>query len=160
KMDQAWAYLGRAYQATKQLDEGLKAQQRAVALKPKSWRTHVQLGQFYRRNQDYAGAEKEVRLALARKSTSPTAWLDLRGVLLCEDQTLAALTALETGVKYDPTAGTYSNLGTTYYHFHEYAKAADRYSQAARLEPDNPLYAGNLGDAYRMMGDTTRADSA
>jgi serine/threonine protein kinase len=159
RMDQAWAYLGRAEQQLKQKEDGLKALQRAVALNPKSWRTHVQLGQFYKRNQDYPNAEHEFQIALEYKPTSPTAWLNLGGALLLENKTLEALTALETGVKYDPTSGTYSNLGTTYYYLKDYAKAADRYTQASQLEPDNPTYAGNLGDALRMEGDSTRADS-
>jgi serine/threonine protein kinase len=160
EMDQAWAYLGRAYQAANQKDEGLKALERAVALNPKDWRTHLQLGQFHKRNQEYAEAEKEFRLAQSYKPTSPTAWLNLGGVLLLENKTLEALTALETGVKYDPTAATYSNLGTTYYYFHDYAKAADRYAEASRLAPDNPTFTANLGDALRMMGESARADSA
>jgi tetratricopeptide (TPR) repeat protein len=159
-MDQAWAYLGRAEQQLKQKDDGLKALQTAVALNPKSWRTHLQLGQFYKRNQDYVDAEHEFLIAHNDKPTSPTAWLNLGGVLLLENNTLEALTALETGAKYDPTPGTYSNLGTTYYYLKDYAKAADRYAEASRLEPDNPTYAGNLGDALRMEGDSTRADSA
>jgi serine/threonine protein kinase/cytochrome c-type biogenesis protein CcmH/NrfG len=160
KVDQEWALLGRAYQQTKQKDEGLKALQRAVALSPKSWRTHLQLGQYHKRNQDYANAEREFRIAQKYKPKSPTAWLNLGGVLLLENQTLEALTALETGVKYDPTAATYSNLGTAYYHLKNYPMAADRYAEACRLEPDNPTYAANLGDALRMMGKSASADSA
>lgn len=160
KMDQAWAYLGRAYQATNQKDEGLRALQRAVQLNPKDWRTHVQMGQFHKRNHDYAEAEKEFRLAQGYKPTSPTAWTNLGGTLLLENKTLEAVTALETGVKYDPTAATYSNLGTVYFYLHDYAKAADRYAEASRLAPDNPIFVGNLGDALRMQVESARADSA
>jgi hypothetical protein len=38
-----------------------------------NWRTHLQLGQFHRRNQDYAEAEKEFVSRSATDPTSPTA---------------------------------------------------------------------------------------
>jgi len=160
KMSQAWALLGRAYQASGDKEKGLAALQRAVALDPNNWRPYVQLGQYYKRIQDYAEAEHEFREAVVRKQTSPTAWMNLGGVLLLQDKTLEALTALETGTKYDPTPGTYSNLGSTYYYTQDYAKAADRYRQAAELDPLNPIYPGNLGDACRMLGEKEEADSA
>jgi tetratricopeptide (TPR) repeat protein len=160
KMSQGWALLGRAHQATGDKEKGLAALQRAIALDPNNWRPYVQLGQFYKRTQDYAAAERSFHQALARKQTSPTAWMNLGGVLLLQGKTLEALTALETGTRYDPAPGTYSNLGSTYYYSGDYAKAADRYRQAAELDPLNPTYPGNLGDACRMLGERTEADSA
>jgi len=66
-----------------------------------------------------------------------------------KNQYAEAANLLQKALELDPNAATWTNLGTSRFfqgHFRDAVKAMER---ATELEPNNYLYWGNLGDAYR-----------
>src|SRR5262249_48963792 len=57
---------------------------------------------------------------------------------------------MEKSITVKPTAEAYSNIGEFYFYQGKYADAANFYRKAAELQPNNYLFWGNLGDAYRF----------
>jgi Flp pilus assembly protein TadD len=58
-----------------------------------------------------------------------------------------------------PDAGTYSNLGTTYFFLKRNDEAIKMFEKAAQLAPKDETIVGNLADAYRAAGRTTEANA-
>ena len=71
-----------------------------------------------------------------------------------------AESALSRSIAILPFRDSYSNLGTTLYFGGKYAQAADAYRKAIDFAPLDPTLWGNLGDAYQMERDKTKAKIA
>jgi len=158
--DAAWAILGRAYRSLGKYELGVDALHKAIAVNPRSFRHHVELGAYLQKFEEYVEAEKEFKTALAMKKDSPTAWVNLGASYLLQDKPREAIPALTNALRYEPRAATFSNLGTAYYYVGDYEKSAQSYREAAARDLADPVYPGNLGDAYRMLGRKAEADSA
>jgi len=68
--------------------------------------------------------------------------------------------SLERSIAIAPTARACSNLGTLYYEMGQFDLAAERFRQAADLQPNNAQIARNMGDAYARLGRDAEARAA
>jgi tetratricopeptide (TPR) repeat protein len=57
----------------------------------------------------------------------------------------------------NPSAGTYSNIGTIRFWARDYQQAADAYDHAISLSPNQPDLYANLGDAQQKLGQRAKA---
>jgi len=77
-----------------------------------------------------------------------TGYYNLGGVRTLQGRYAEAIPLLQRSLEIRKTADATSNLGTAYFQLHRYADAAVAYEQSTRLDPQNYVLWGNLGDAY------------
>ncbi|HET8819675.1 MAG TPA: tetratricopeptide repeat protein [Xanthomonadaceae bacterium] len=143
------AYLGiaRAHGATGRDQLALEYFERARRLMPRDGNIHYAIGYQHYLSGRYPQAIASFRQAVEMRPDDARAWNALGGALLADSQPDQAATAFERSIELSPSLGALSNLGTLQYNAGRYAQAAALYRRAAKLDPDNAIIWGNLGDA-------------
>jgi tetratricopeptide (TPR) repeat protein len=54
---------------------------------------------------------------------------------------------------------TYSNLGTAFFFLKRYAEAVPMFEKAVEMNQDDPMFMGNLADAYRWYNQIDKANA-
>ena len=138
----------------------ISAYQIATSVNPFYWKNHNALGSAYFRLGDNAKASNEFQTIVEIASDSPMGYEGLGVVYMRKGKWGEAVTQFEKALALAPDAPTYSNLGTSYFFLRRYADAVDMYEKAVqRTSGDEQLW-GNLGDSYRWMGQSEKAQSA
>src|SRR5262249_5944364 len=63
-------------------------------------------------------------------------------------------------IEINPTAASYSNVGTIHYDRGEFREAVSAYEQSVARDPGSAIMRRNLGDAYEALGDTQKTRDA
>ncbi len=102
---------------------------------------------------DLAGAEKELKAALAEDAYFGPAHSNLGAVYLRQNQFYTAALEFQYAAKLMPKRSEpLNNLGMLYEKVGKYADAAKAYEDALRLEPENVDIEGNLARLYVRQG--------
>jgi len=142
--------LADTYESRSLFKEAEQVYKNAIALRPKDWMSHNDLGVFYyNRLHRYEDAERSFRAVTELTPDNPMAFRNLGSTYLKLGRYEEAFAALQKSVTLDPNAGAYSNLGMGYYLKGRYAEAAAMLEKATQLTPDNESYWGNLGHVRR-----------
>ncbi|MBO9716705.1 MAG: tetratricopeptide repeat protein [Pseudoxanthomonas sp.] len=138
----AWLHVnkGRETEAMNDFHEALKAS-------PGNARVHADLGYQQFRLGHYRDAIDSYRTAVSLRPDDADYWNTYGGLLLAAGDNEAAEAAMRRSLAIEPREGVLSNLGTLRYQKGDYAGAAGYYRRAARLNPTDFSYPGNLGDA-------------
>ncbi len=147
----AWANLGAAYEGLGMREEGLAAIHRAIEIRPDWYRNYLYLGNFFKKFGEYEPAEKAYRKAIELKENSPMAWNNLGTVFLHTNRREEAIEYFRRSLGIADRAGARSNLGTTYFYLGKFREAEREYRLATELEPRDPIFWGNLGDALKVQ---------
>jgi tetratricopeptide (TPR) repeat protein len=142
-------YLGiaRAHGANGRNALALDYFERARRLAPRDGNIHYAIGFQHYLGGDYTRAIASFRESVDMRPDDARAWNALGGALLANSEPDKAATAFERSIQLGPSLGALSNLGTLQYNAGRYAEAASLYRRAAKLDPDNAIIWGNLGDA-------------
>ncbi|GAA4866645.1 tetratricopeptide repeat protein [Luteimonas vadosa] len=156
------AYMGiaRAHGANGRHALALDYFERARRLTPRDGNIHYAIGYQHYLNGGYLQAIAAFREAVALRPQDARAWNALGGALLANGQEREAADAFQRSIQISPSVGALSNLGTLQYNAGDYAEAAGLYRRAAKLDPDNAVIWGNLGDALSAQGGNAEAATA
>lgn len=135
-----------------QIDAGLAQFRRAMAIRPNAVSLYSDMGSAL-----YAASRfPEALDAFERAITlSPGSAVSLTRAGVTSQQmgdTQRALDFYERANAIQPSAETFSNMGTIYYGLGDYAKAASAYEGALLIRPLGAITHRNLGDAYSHLG--------
>ncbi len=149
---EAYGALADVYAAQGKDRDAIAAYQKAIDLAPDDWRWPVRLGNEEIGNGNLKDAIVQFQHGTELAQDNAIAYYDLGIAKMQADQIVEARKALETALKIEPTAGTYSALGSVLLHDHDLEQAAEMYRKSIELEPADYITWGNLGTAYRWQG--------
>lgn len=156
----AFSGLAELYEKTGKLDEAEATFKQAVALRPDYWNGYVRLATFYTRHGRYEDALPPLQKVTELVPDNPVGHYDLGGVYQMLGRDRLAEGEYKKSIEIRPTASGYSDLASFYFYRSRFADAARLYEQTVTLAPASFDYWGNLGDAYRCLGDRTKAQQA
>ncbi len=141
--------LGEAYEASGQLADSEGTYRALIQLWPDYLVPYSHLGSFYVRQGRYQDAEPVFRRFIELAPENASGYQNLGAVyhLLGRNEDAAAMMKKSLSIK--PTARGFTNLGTLYFFQGRYSDAVPLMEKATEMEPENYVYWGNLGDAYR-----------
>jgi eukaryotic-like serine/threonine-protein kinase len=155
--DDAYVRLGRAYLEAGRASEALDALQAAVRMNPYYWFNHEQLGRaFFRVGRD-DDALREFHKFSELAPDSASAHLGIAGVLVRKGEWEKSIPEYQKSLALKPSGTGYTSLGTVLFYLGRYAEALPNFQKAAQMDPRNPLALGNLGSAYRQLGQKEKA---
>ena len=146
--DAAHGGLAYAYEQLNQMADAEKTFKQAIAVRPNYWATYNWLGLFYQRHARYEDAVAMYSQVVSLAPDSFTGYYNLGGVRILQGKYVEAIPLLQRSLEIRKTADATSNLGTVYFQLHSYAESATAFEQSTKLDPQNYLIWGNLGDAY------------
>ncbi len=119
-----------------------------------TWNLYYMRGVALDRAGDWAGAERDLKQALALSPDEPDvlnylgySWID-RGVDMSQAKAM-----IERAVAAKPDSGAIvDSLGWAYYRLGQYPQAVEQLERATELEPADPDINDHLGDAYWRDG--------
>jgi len=149
---EAYGALADVYAAQGKDQDAIGAYQKAIDLAPDDWRWPVRLGNEEIGNGNLKDAIAQFQHGTELAQDNAIAYYDLGVAYMQADQISEARKALETALKIEPTAKTYSALGSVLLHDHDFEHAAEMYRKSIDLEPADYITWGNLGTAYRWQG--------
>jgi tetratricopeptide (TPR) repeat protein len=141
--------LAAAYEAQQKMKQAEAAYQRAIELRPASWVVHRDLGAFYYRRSQYEKAIPSFGKVIELTPDNYRGYNNLGGVYMKLSRRAEAARMFERSLQIQPSANTYSNLGTLRYFERRFADAAANFEKAAALTPKDSRLWGNLAMAYQ-----------
>jgi serine/threonine protein kinase/Flp pilus assembly protein TadD len=158
--DEAYRNLGDAYSRSGESDEAIAAFQRAVAANSYNWTNHISLGNAYFGLGDNGKALPEFQKVIEIASDSPMGYEGVGNVYLRQGKWSEAIPQYQKALTLAPDAFTYSNLGTAHFFLKNYDQATKMFQKAVEMTPNDEIFLGNLGDAYRWSGHSDQAAAA
>ena len=140
-------------------NEALAALQRAADLAPNYWPNQEQLGLFFYSNGRFQEAiDAFTRLTRLKPDALP--FQQLGAMYLNQGNFARARENFDRSNKVKQNAESFANLGTIAFYEQKYDEALRAYEAAMKLEPNNAVHRGNLGDVYRKLGRPSDARAA
>jgi serine/threonine-protein kinase len=147
----AYRGLGRAYSSIGLKQEAENAYLQAVRLRPNDWYAHNLLGVFYYGVGKYNEAEQAWIQARELTPDNEYPYRNLGMVYLATGKFDAARAQFQKSNAIKPSFLAHLGLGRLSYYADRPADAVAEYETAIKIEPNNHLGWGALGDAYRQM---------
>ena len=156
------AYVGLALADEHQgaINDAEKTYQRLVAIRPSSRLAYNSLGTFYLRRNEYDKAAAAFQRVIELAPEGYGAYVNLGATYSDMGRYSDAIDPLKKSISIRPSYAAYDNLGTAYIGLEEFADAASAYEEAVKLNPQQHVTWGNLGDARKYLGQKTQAASA
>ena len=144
--------LALAFEREGKITEAEKAYQQAIQAHPNSRDCYNNFGAFYLGRTQYEKAldmyHNAIRIAPEWYATYSNV-----GVIYNETgQYAKAIDPLRKSIALRPSYAGYVNLGVSYFGLNKYSEAAEAYQSAAKLDPQQYVIWGNLGDALFYSG--------
>jgi eukaryotic-like serine/threonine-protein kinase len=144
--------LALAYEREGKITEAEKAYQQAIQAHPNSRDCYNNFGAFYLGRTQYEKAldmyHNAIRIAPEWYATYSNV-----GVIYNETgQYDKAIDPLQKSIALRPSYAGYVNLGVSYFGLNKYSEAAEAYQQAAKLDPQQYVIWGNLGELLFLSG--------
>lgn len=146
--DDIYKQLAAAFAETDRSEDAEKIWRQEIAFRPHYWVGYNSLGAIYHQQARYTEAAEKFARVVALAPDNYRGYTNLGGARMALGDYNAAIDLLEKSVAIRPTVGNYSNLGTAYFFRGRYAGAVQAYKDAIRLDDNNYVAWGNLGDAY------------
>jgi eukaryotic-like serine/threonine-protein kinase len=147
----AYRGLGRAYASIELNQEAENAYLQAVRLRPTDWYAHNLLGVFYYGQGKYDQAEQAWLKARELTPDNEYPYRNLGMVYLATGKLDDARAHFEKSHAIQPSFLAHYGLGRLSYYAERPADSVVQYAAATRIEPNNHLGWGGLGDAYRQI---------
>jgi serine/threonine-protein kinase len=122
---------------------------RALALNPEDWRARMNLGLLYYKTARYPEAATAWEQVSKLTPDNFIVLNNLAAVYHQLDRYEDAAAVLQRSLQIKPDAYTYGNLGTLRFFQGRYEDAVPAFEKAVKLESNEYLWWGNLGDGYR-----------
>lgn len=149
---EAYGALADVYTAQGKDQDAIGAYQKAIDLAPDDWRWPVRLGNEEIGIGNLKDAIAQFQHGAELAQDNAIAYFDLGVANMQANQMEEARKDLETALKIEPTARTYSALGSVLLLDHQFDQAAETYRRSVDLDPTNYVAWGSLGLAYRWSG--------
>jgi serine/threonine-protein kinase len=134
---------------------------RALALDPSDWELMWLQGDIDYQSGNYQEALAWYTRAKDAAPDSPIPHRLIGAALHMLGDYAGAAAAFQASLGLQPTAATYTNLGTALFFQGLYRESVQAFERGVELTPANPLQWGNLGDAYRWVpGNAEKAQDA
>lgn len=145
------AHVGMAQTYAAQGQQGLALAQfrKALELNPDDASVHAQLGYQQYFDGHVPQAIASYRKAVQLQPENAGMWGTLGALYMEAGNNTDAAQALQHALAIEPNAATLSNLGLLKYQAGDYPAAVALQRRATRLDPQDFMYWGNLGDALR-----------
>ncbi len=150
--EHAARYLALSYQHEGKLTEAEKAFQQAIQAHPNSQIAYNVAGAFYLQQNDYDKALQmyERVIQIAPEWYAP--YVNIGSIYDQSGQYEKAIEPSKKSIALRPTYPGYVNLGEAYFRQNKFAEAAAAYEEAAKLDSQQYVIWGNLGDARYYAG--------
>ncbi len=133
---------------------------RAITLRPNYWSVYSWLGEFYTGQARYKEAAEMYGQAIKLAPDNYRNYSYLGGVYLYEGLYEDAITCLQHSIDLRPTLEAYNNLGAAYFLLHRFPEAVTAFQAGNKLNDQNYINWGNLGDALYWSGDRRQESSS
>jgi serine/threonine protein kinase/tetratricopeptide (TPR) repeat protein len=144
--------LALAYEHEGKITDAEKAYQQAIQAHPNSRFSYNMFGIFYKRRNEYDKAlqmyAKVIQIAPEWYGT----YVNVGSIYNETGQYDKAIEPLKKSIAIRPSYAGYVNLGVAYFGLIRYAEAATAYEEAAKLDPQQYVIWGNLGEALYYGG--------
>jgi serine/threonine-protein kinase len=150
--DDAIRGLATAYAKLGRTGEAERTFQVAIALRPQYWRSYNALGALYVSEGRYEDATKMFEQVVALSPDSFRGYSNLGATYIRLGNYPRAVSALQTSIRIRPSEDALSNLGTAYFALRQFDNASHTYAEATKLNDQDYVVWGNLGDAYYFSG--------
>lgn len=159
RSDETLRLLAAAYQKTGNTTAAEEAFRKAVSLRPNYWGVYSAFGSFYFIQSRYTEAAEMFSKAIERAPQNYRGYSNLGAMDLLLGRYGEAVEQLKHSIALRPTAESYGNLGTAYFYMRRYDDSAASLQQALKIDDNDWLNWGNLGDALYQIP-ARRADAA
>jgi tetratricopeptide (TPR) repeat protein len=158
--DGAYTGMASGYERLGKLNDAEKTYQQVINLRPRYWKGYNQLGIFYCRQSQYDKCAAMFQKVAELTPDSFRGYANLGAAYLADGKYAEAIQPLKKSLQVRATPGTYTNLGTAYFHLRNFPEAAAAYAEATRLNDRDYLLWGNLGEAEYFAGNRQEAEKA
>src|SRR5579864_9101264 len=158
--DGAYTGMASAYERLGKLNEAEKTYQQVISLRPRYWKGYNQLGIFYCRQSQYDKCAGMFQKVAELTPDSFRGYANMGAAYLADGKYSEAIQPLNESLRIRATPGTYTNLGTAYFHLRNFPEAAKAYAEATHLNDRDYLLWGNLGEAQNFAGNRQEAETA
>ncbi len=158
--DGAYTGMASAYERLGKLNDAEKIYQQVIDLRPRYWKGYNQLGIFYCRQSQYDKCAGMFQKVAELTPDSFRGYANVGAAYLADGKYTEAIEPLRKSLQVRATPGTYTNLGTAYFHLRNFPEAAKAYAEATRLNDRDYLLWGNLGEAQYFAGNRDEAEKA
>ena len=124
-----------------------KAYRRALSLHPQYWGSYSSLGAFYYRTGRYADAAEMFRRVINLSPDNYRGYSNLGGIYVIQGRYLESIETLKKSIELRPNLDAYPNLGYAYFMLRRFADSVETFQQGLKLDDQDWLLWGNLGDA-------------
>jgi tetratricopeptide (TPR) repeat protein len=151
--------LARAYQGLGEIDRALETCERAIELRPTYWAGYDLLGTFYYRQGKLEEAARQYLHVIRLAPDNAVAHANLGGVYHFMGRLDEACAESERSLAIKPNWRALNNLAAFHYSQGNYADAAEMFERALLHDDRDYQIWGNLGSAYRKLGETELSDA-
>jgi tetratricopeptide (TPR) repeat protein len=151
--------LAHAYHGLGDIDRALAMCEKAIELRPTYWAGYNILGRFYYSQGRLEEAATQFLHVIRLAPDNASAHANLGVTYYAMGRLDEACAALERSTAIKPNYRALNNLATIHYQEGQYREAADTYEQALLYDDRDYRVWGNLGSAYRQLGDTELSDA-
>jgi len=160
----AWCGLGDAFTLTGKSEHAFKAYQKAIALNNRSTQTIIGLARILASTGRESNAIQAYESALNLDPKNANTWNELGNLCLKTGSHEKAIVAYGKAIELCPSCGDYtSNQGEAYLEMGVHLEALPLFEKSLSLfasDEDKAATWNRLGNAYRQIGDYSRAVSA
>ena len=156
--DEGWVRLARAYETQNRLAEADAAYGKAIEANPYNWATLNRLGGFYLDHGRYDKAKEAYEKVTKLEPKIPIGWGNLALVACLEGNYEGCIQASQKANELQPNPVVYQNIAQAYYFLHKYPLTRENAQKAVDLNPNNHFFYSIIADAYRIEGDTQKAN--
>ncbi len=146
--DDAFRGLAEAYGKLNKPAEAEATYRKAINLRPQYWAGYSWLGVFFWQQGRYDDAAKVFKEVISLAPDNYRGYSDLGAMYVVKGQYADAIATLEKSVARRPNSAAYNNLGGAYFAMRKFDEAAHSFEEGLKIEKNNWLGWGNLGDAY------------
>lgn len=151
RSDETLRLLAGAYQKTGNSAAAEEAFRKAVLLRPTYWGVYSAFGAFYFAQSRYSEAAGMFREAIERAPRNYRGYSNLGAMYLLLGRYGEAVEQLKYSIALRSTSESYGNLGTAYFYMRRYDEAADSLQQALKIDDQDWMNWGNLGDTLYQI---------
>jgi tetratricopeptide (TPR) repeat protein len=151
--------LARAYHALGETEKALATCRRAIELRPTYWAGYNTLGTIYYRQGRLEEAAKQFLHVIRLAPDNAIAYANLGGAYHFMGRLDEACAASEKSLAIRPNGRALNNLAAFHYQQGNYADAAEMFERALLHDDRDYRIWGNLGSAYRQLGEADLSDA-
>jgi tetratricopeptide (TPR) repeat protein len=144
--DETLRSLAAAYQKLGNPKAAEDAYRKAILLRPNYWGVYSSFGTFYYNQARYADAVLMFKKTIQLAPLYYNGYSNLGAMYLLLGDYKEAVEALNQSIALRPSGNAYGNLGTAYFYMRRYPESAENLQQALKIDADDWLNWGNLGD--------------